>query len=197
MKARAVLPAALVAALAATPAFAHGNGGQDGSDDNGGKSTEVRGQGQDKGERNGRHEGDVKASNDNKDGKNCNGQRGTRGYIAAGTLASQALTKNADGTYNGTVTVNVQQTNRAAQTAQNTTQTYTLNNVWVRFKVPDRDANGTVDAADLRAGDRVKVFGTVAKAAKASKARKANNDTTTATTPVTVKSIKFKEPKAA
>jgi hypothetical protein len=52
-------------------------------------------------------------------------------YRAAGTLSGWALTENADGTYSGTVTVNVLKGDRHAQGNVGTATTYTVSQVRV------------------------------------------------------------------
>lgn len=79
-------------------------------------------------------------------------------YIASGALVSQTLSKNADGTYSGTVTVSVTHTNRHAAGDQSTIKTYTLTDARVKFHVTDINNDGSIGPDDLTAGDRVKVI---------------------------------------
>jgi hypothetical protein len=89
--------------------------------------------------------------------------------FAAGTLVSQDLTKNDDGTYSGTVTLNLVKWGRhhgMARSAwanesqsQSAQRQFTLDHAKVKFDVTDQDPTGTVDQSDLRAGDRVVLFG--------------------------------------
>lgn len=84
------------------------------------------------------------------------------GFNASGALVSQALTQSAgaatatrsDDRYSGTVTVAVTRANHGAPAG---TQTYTLDGDRVRFA--DANGDGTADAP--KAGDRVKLHGTV------------------------------------
>ena len=73
------------------------------------------------------------------------------GYKASGTLGSSALTKNADGTYDGTITVDVKKANHKAPTGS---QTYTLDDAKVKF-------HHGVDPLAPAAGSRVKVHGKI------------------------------------
>lgn len=109
-------------------------------------------------------------------------------FIVAGALESASLTKNADGSYDGSVTLKVERTNKHARAHDGTSQTYTLDDAKVGFNVPDRDASGTVDAADLRPGDRVKLHGKVTR-----KNRKC--DQTGFTPTVKFRKVTFAEPK--
>jgi len=184
MNAKLILPAALATtAIAAAPALAHDPGHHEdqvkghhvhGADDNG---HHVHGA-----DDNGHH-GKAEGKS-----KRCTPRRVA--YVASGTLASQTLTKNADGTYDGTLTVNVTRSNNHAKSDKGTARTYTLDDARLSFDVPDRDANGTVDAADLRAGDRVKVIGRITRLKK-------RCDSTGFTPTVTVKKVRFHEPKAS
>jgi hypothetical protein len=87
-------------------------------------------------------------------------------YVASGTLVSQTLTKNADGTYSGAVTVAVTHTNHHAAGDNNTTKPYTVANVHVTFGLADTNADGSVGLDDLKAGDRVKLIGKITTLAK-------------------------------
>jgi hypothetical protein len=88
------------------------------------------------------------------------------GYVVSGTLESWTLTKNADGTYSGTVTVKVTHTNHHAAGDNNTTKPYTVANVHVTFGLVDTNADGSVGLDDLKAGDRVKLIGKITALAK-------------------------------
>jgi ribosomal protein L31 len=89
------------------------------------------------------------------------------GFNASGKLESAALTQSAgadtatrkDDRYSGTVTVDVK---RASHKAPTGSQTYTLDNDRVKFY--DANHDGTAD--EPKAGDRVKVKGTVTRLAK-------------------------------
>src|SRR5215471_13752305 len=55
-------------------------------------------------------------------------------YEVSGTLTTTgSLTKNSDGSYNGTLTVNVTRTNENASADKGMTKTYTLTNAHVSF----------------------------------------------------------------
>ena len=85
-------------------------------------------------------------------------------WIVRGTVVSQALTREDDGTYSGDVVVTVKRTNRHArdQRADPQPKTYTLDHAKVRFGVSDT-GDGTVDQADVVPGDRVKLLGKITK----------------------------------
>ena len=90
-------------------------------------------------------------------------------WVVKGTLVSQTLTKNSDGTYSGDVTVNVTHTNKHARAERNPPQpkTYTLDHAKAKFDVSDQPPpDGTVDQTDLVAGDRVKLSGKITTLAK-------------------------------
>ena len=84
----------------------------------------------------------------------------------SGTLVSQTLSQNANGTYSGTVTVDVTHTNRHAASDEGMTKTYTLIDARVKLRVADIDHDGSVGLDDLVAGDRVKAIGTITTLAK-------------------------------
>jgi hypothetical protein len=108
------------------------------------------------------------------------------GYVVSGTLVSQTLTKNADGTYSGGVIVTVTHTNHHAA-GDKGTKTYTLTNVHVTFGLADTNNDGSVGLDDLKAGDQVKVIGKITALAK-----KCNQSGFTATT--TIRKIVFNAP---
>jgi hypothetical protein len=90
-------------------------------------------------------------------------------WVVKGTLVSQSLTKNSDGTYSGDVTVNVTHTNRHARAEKSPPQpkTYTLDHAKAKFVVSDQPPpDGTVDETDLVAGDQVKLKGKITTLAK-------------------------------
>ena len=89
-------------------------------------------------------------------------------YVASGKLVSQTLTKNADGSYSGKVTVEVKRTNHHAASDQGTTKTYKPENVHVTFGLADTNSDGSVGLDDLKAGDRVKLIGRITALAKCS-----------------------------
>lgn len=78
-------------------------------------------------------------------------------YTASGTFVSWAATKNASGTYTGTITVHVTKANHHATGAKGSTVTYTLANTKVVF---GKTANPPA------AGDRVKLIGKITEVAK-------------------------------
>lgn len=104
------------------------------------------------------------------------------GYVAGGTLESGTLTKNADGTYDGTLTVKVSRANHHAKADKGTSRTYTLDDARVKLHGQD--------GAALKPGSRVKVQGKVSKLSQ-----KCDQTDSTATT--TIKRANIKDPKAA
>jgi len=82
----------------------------------------------------------------------------TISYEVWGTLVSGSLTRNADGTYNGTLTVHVKRSNNHAKSDRNTDKTYTLTNSHLNI-------HGANPAA-LAVGSRVHLQGTVTTLAK-------------------------------
>jgi hypothetical protein len=88
------------------------------------------------------------------------------GYVASGTLVSQTLTKNADGTYSGEVTVEVTHVNRHAKGENKSTKTYKVENVHVTFGLADTNTDGSTGLDDLAKGDRVKLLGHITALAK-------------------------------
>ena len=111
-----------------------------------------------------------------------------KAYVASGVVEAAALTKNADGTYDGTLTVAVAKTNRHGKDHKGTSQTYTLDDA--RVSLPDADGNGTVDAADALPGQTAKVIG------KITVPRKKHCDTTGFTATVTVRKVTLRAPAA-
>ena len=108
-------------------------------------------------------------------------------YVASGKLVSQTLTKNADGSYSGEVTVEVKRTNHHAASDQGTTKTYKPENVHVTFGLADTNGDGSVGLDDLKAGDRVRLIGKITALAK-----KCSQSGFTATT--TIREIVFNAP---
>ena len=135
---RILLSAVAAAAVAAVPAYA------------GGPGSKPEHPAQAKGPKAGTTHG-------HKGGKSCTPRK--KAYVAAGVVEAAALTKNADGTYDGTLTVAVKKTNRHGRDHKGTSQTYTLDDA--RVTLPDADGNGTVDAADAQAGQLAKVIGKI------------------------------------
>jgi hypothetical protein len=111
-----------------------------------------------------------------------------KAYVASGVVEAAALTKNADGTYDGTLTVAVAKTNRHGKDHKGTSQTYTLDDA--RVSLPDADGNGTVDAADALPGQTAKVIG------KITVPRKKHCDTAGFTATVTVRKVTLRAPAA-
>jgi hypothetical protein len=99
-------------------------------------------------------------------------------YIVSGTLVSQTLSKNADGTYSGTVTVSVTHTNRHAAAAKGMTETYTLTDAHLTFALRDTNNDGSVGLDDLAAGDRVKAIGKITTLSKKCDQSKFTSQTT-------------------
>jgi hypothetical protein len=79
-------------------------------------------------------------------------------YIVSGTLDSGALTANSDGTYSGSLTVHVTNSNSHAKADKGAHKTYTLSNTKVKL-------HGENPAA-LTANSRVHLEGTIATLAK-------------------------------
>jgi hypothetical protein len=109
-------------------------------------------------------------------------------WVVKGTLVSQALTKNSDGTYSGTVNIDVTKTNKHAKAEKGKTNAqYTLDHVKAKFIVTDQPPTGTVDQTDLRPGDRVKLIGKITTLSK-----KCDQTGFTATT--TIRQVVFHDP---
>jgi hypothetical protein len=88
-------------------------------------------------------------------------------YVAAGTLVSQTLSKDATATpptssaYSGEVTVEVKRTNHHAAGDRGTTKTYKVEHVRVTFALADINNDGSVGLDDVQAGDHVKLIGKI------------------------------------
>jgi hypothetical protein len=109
-------------------------------------------------------------------------------WVVRGTLVSQALTKNTDGTYSGTVNIDVTKTNSHSKAEKGKTNSqYTLDHVKAKFIVTDQPPTGTVDETDLRPGDRVKLIGKITTLSK-----KCDQTGFTATT--TIRQVVFHDP---
>jgi hypothetical protein len=111
------------------------------------------------------------------------------GYVASGTLVSESLTKNTDGSYSGELTVEVKHTNHHAKTDKGT-KSYKVDKVDVTFGLADTNNDNSVGLDDLKAGDRVKLLGNITVLAK-----KCNQTGFTATT--TIRHLVFHAPAAA
>jgi ribosomal protein L31 len=109
--------------------------------------------------------------------KNCTPNN--RGLTTSGTLVAAALTKNVDGTYSGTITVDVTKANHKAPTGS---QTYTLDRAKVKF-------HKGVDPLAPAPSSRVKVHGKIT-------ALPQKCSTTGFTPTVTVKNVDVSQPKA-
>jgi hypothetical protein len=160
---RILLATAAVAVVAAVPASAHGPGDHP-EQAKGPKAEKTHGKGQ---------------------SKRCTPRN--KAYVAKGVVESAALTKNADGTYDGTITVAVSKTNRHGRPHKGTSQTYTLDDA--RVRLPDADGNGTVDGADAQAGQRAMVIGKITVLNK-------KCDASQFTATVTVRKITLRAPAA-
>jgi hypothetical protein len=89
------------------------------------------------------------------------------GYVAIGTLVSETLTKNTDGTYSGELAVEVTHTNHHAAADKGKTATYTVANVHLTFGgLADTNKDGSVGVDDLVKGDRVHLIGKITALAK-------------------------------
>jgi hypothetical protein len=133
----------------------------------------------------------------NNDGKGHHGNRTVSGgshqckphkvgYVVSGTLVSQTLTKNAEGTYSGEVTVEIRRTNHHAA-GNKGTKAYKVENVDVTFGLADTNNDGRAGLDDLKAGDRVKLIGKITALAK-----KCDQSKFTATT--TIRKLVFHTP---
>jgi hypothetical protein len=88
------------------------------------------------------------------------------GTLASQTLVLDAGAPADKPTYSGDVTIDVKKANHAGKADKGTTKTYTLDHARVVLGLDDQNADGRVDLADLAAGDRAKVIGKVTKLAK-------------------------------
>lgn len=88
------------------------------------------------------------------------------GYVASGTLVSQTLTKNEDGTYSGEVVVEVTHTNHHAAADKGKTVTYKVDKVKLTLALEDTNKDGSVGLEDLAKGDRVHLIGRITTLAK-------------------------------
>lgn len=101
-------------------------------------------------------------------------------YKVAGNLESGSLTANSDGTYDGSLVVDVKKTNKHAKADKGTTVTYTLTSAHLKLHGEDPSA--------LTANSRVKLKGTITTLAK-------KCDQTGFTPTVTIKRGSIKPPK--
>jgi hypothetical protein len=102
-------------------------------------------------------------------------------YRVSGTLVSGSLTKNADGTYSGDLTVHVTKANSHAKADKGTDKSYTLDHAKAKLH--------NADPAALAAGSRVNLKGTITTLAK-------KCDHTGFTAVTTIKKADIKAPKA-
>jgi hypothetical protein len=155
----------------------HGGDKSAGDQDGHGASQGAQGQGNDPGKsehpshpQHPKHPGHPEhpshPNNPNRPGKSHMCMPRSVAYIVSGTLVSQTLSKNANGTYSGDVTVDVTRTNRHAAGDQGMTKTYTLTDARVKLRVADIDHDGSVGLDDLVAGDRVKVIASITTLSK-------------------------------
>ena len=101
-------------------------------------------------------------------------------YRVAGNLESGSLTANSDGTYSGSLVVDVKKTNKHAKADKGTTVTYTITSAKLKLHGEDPSA--------LTANSRVKLKGTITTLAK-------KCDQTGFTPTVTIKRGTIKPPK--
>jgi hypothetical protein len=86
------------------------------------------------------------------------------GYVASGTLEAQSLTENANGTYSGSLSVDVTRANRHARGDLGKHE-YTVEDVRVTFGLKDLDGDAAgID--DIAAGDRARLLGRITTLAK-------------------------------
>lgn len=121
--------------------------------------------------------------------KRCKTHR--KAFNVHGTLVSQALTANADGTVDGTVVVKTQKRDKATKKVVAKETTYTLDDAKLSVKTDDRNADGKSDLTDVKAGDRVKLEGRVTH----QHGRKCLKGDFTPT--MTLRRVKFDDPKPA
>ena len=88
------------------------------------------------------------------------------GYVASGTLVSQTLTQNTDGSYSGEVSIKVVSSNHHAALEKGGTLTLKVEDVRVVFGLADTDGDGTVGLDEVTEGDRVTLIGKITTLAK-------------------------------
>jgi len=125
-----------------TAAFAHPNSNE--------HAVENRGQ-----ERSAHARGHGKAGDH---GRSCKAREVA--YVASGTLVSETLTANADGTYSGELTVEVKRTNHPGRADAGKTVTYKLTDGRVTLG-PKAEAGKPVSIEAVKAGDRTRVLGRI------------------------------------
>jgi hypothetical protein len=163
---RKTLFAAAAAALMSTPAWAIADSSS-ATHGHAPSSTPVGAPGNHPSEPGNRGQGKGPSDNHGQSGNShrCHTQR--VGFVVSGTLVSQKLTVNGDGTYTGEVTVKVTHTNHHAVGEKEVTveKTYSLTSAHVTFGLTDANSDGTVGLDDLVEGDRVMLIGKVTKLA--------------------------------
>jgi hypothetical protein len=88
------------------------------------------------------------------------------GYVAHGTLVSQTLAKNEDGTYSGEVSVKVTSANHHAALEKGGTLTLKVEDVRLVLGVADTNNDGAVGLDDVKEGDSVTLIGHITTLAK-------------------------------
>jgi hypothetical protein len=88
------------------------------------------------------------------------------GYVASGTLLSQTLAKNEDGTYSGEVSVKVASANHHAALEKGGTLTLKVENVHLVLGLADTNNDEAVGLDDVKEGDRVTLIGRITTLAK-------------------------------
>jgi len=121
--------------------------------------------------------------------KRCKTHR--HAFNVHGTLVSQALTANPDGSVDGTVVVKTEKKDKTTKKLVATETTYTLDDAKLSVKTDDRNADGKSDLTDVKAGDRVKLEGRKTH----QHGRKCLKGDFTPT--VTLRRVKFDDPKPA
>lgn len=170
---RKTIFAVAAAALMSTPAWAlasqpstHANGHAPSTTPvgaPGNRPSDAGSRGQGKGPSNGKGESDRHDQSGSS--HRCKPER--VGFIVSGTLVSQKLTANSDGTYTGEITVKVTHANHHALGEKEVTveKTYSLTSAHLTFGLADTNSDGTVGLDDLKEGDRVMLIGKVTKLA--------------------------------
>jgi hypothetical protein len=168
---RKTLFAAALAALMSTPAWAIADPSSTGvAHGHAPSTTPVGAPGNHPGEPGERGQGKGPSDNHGQSGNSHRCRPVHVGFIVSGTLVSQKLTANSDGTYTGEITVKVTHTNHHAVTEKEkevttTERTYSLTSAHVTFGLTDANSDGTVGLDDLIEGDRVMLVGKVTKLA--------------------------------
>jgi hypothetical protein len=164
---RKTLFAAAAAALMSTPAWAIADQSSSGAHGHAPSTTPVGPPGNrpsDNGDH-GQGKGPSDSHGQSGGSHRCAPQR--VGFIVSGTLVSQKLTADSDGTYTGEITVKVTHTNHHALGEKEVTleKTYTLTSAHLTFGLSDTNSDGSVGLDDLAEGDRVMLIGKVTRLA--------------------------------